>query len=104
MITLASGVFREAPSDIAGFVVIDVRDGEGYLEEVDVLPTFGRRGIGRRTRPRSASRWRAASSCAESFDVGPPRALGMGSQSSWQRTTCCALAPPRWVFVSRAIG
>lgn len=31
---------------VAGFATIDVRDGEGYLEEVDVDPAFARRGLG----------------------------------------------------------
>lgn len=33
---------------IAGFAMVDFADGQAYLVEVDVLPEYGRQGIGRR--------------------------------------------------------
>ena len=37
----------DEPGAIVGFAVATVVDGEGHLEELGVVPAFGRRGVGR---------------------------------------------------------
>jgi GNAT superfamily N-acetyltransferase len=41
-------VAREADGSVVGFAQVELVGGEPHLEEMDVLPSHGRRGIGRR--------------------------------------------------------
>lgn len=39
-------IAEKADNRAVGFAVADILDGQAYLEEMDVLPEFGRQGIG----------------------------------------------------------
>ena len=57
-------VARSAAGEVVGFALLEELDGHAHLEELDVDPSFGRRGIGRAL-VSAASEWARARGDAE---------------------------------------